>query len=708
MSITPHNTAHPAKFSYQPWRLIGLVCLLFLASCAQKNETDALETAVNKAKIEVAETAFYRITEKELSDAGISFDSFSADSLLLTTQGQSVPFYFDENGLVFFGQAPTSRYIASRPYILEVGSGGMLLAETAVSQAASSPPQRTTTSHLHLEENLLYESQARSHGAGDVWFWETIRQGQSLPLIFDLPAVADGAGELTVQLIGVSYNAEVENDHDLDISINDIPLGMIQFDGETVYTGTVTIPAGTLKKGENELILDNSPEGAAFLDIVQLNWIDLAYNAPTTAVNDQLMLEPTTGEVALSGFSAAPLLFDISDASSPQQLTAADTSEDEFQLTLGSDMQVAALGPDGFKPANIAPLRQSNWRDTSQQVDLIILTTDELAPSLAPLVAAREAEGLSVSLVPVGDIYDEFGGGAASPDSLKQFITYAYENWQPPQPRYLLLVGDATSDYRDYLGMAPQNIVPAPMVAVSYSGETVSDSVLADTDEDGMPNMAVGRWPVNTPAEVASLVERTLAYEQGTAVNTTFFAADGTEAQFEQVAQTIATNSQLPEDGLQILTAPQAEEVTAILNQGAWLATYIGHGSLRQWGKDDVFTQEAITDLSLEMPPIIVQLTCLTGLFTQPEQTSLTEMLLTHEAGPVLSVAATSLTLSSNQEPFASSLIQHLNDPTVVRMGDAFQAAKLSLDIENQGLREISDTFALFGDPSAHIVRPQP
>ena len=212
---------------------------------------------------------------------------------------------------------------------------------------------------------------------------------------------------------------------------------------------------------------------------------------------------------------------------------------------------------------------------------------------------------------------------------------------------------------------------------------------------------------MNTPQEAAALVERTLAYEKGTAVNTAFFAADGTEAQFELVAQSIATNSNLPQEGLKILPALQADEVTAILNEGAWLATYVGHGSLHQWGKDDVFTQEAVNKLNPETPPIILQLTCLTGLFTQPEQTSITELLLNHESGPVLSVAATSLTLSSNQEPFATSLIQHLNDPTVLRMGDAFQSAKLSLNIEDAGLREISDTFALFGDPSAHIVRPE-
>jgi hypothetical protein len=81
--------------------------------------------------------------------------------------------------------------------------------------------------------------------------------------------------------------------------------------------------------------------------------------------------------------------------------------------------------------------------------------------------------------------------------------------------------------------------------------------------------------------------------------------------------------------------------------------------------------------------------------------------MLTHEGGPVLIIAATSLTLSSHQEPFATTLIQSLVDPDLTRIGDAFQAAKLSLAIESDnGLREISDTFVLLGDPSAVIVRP--
>ena len=70
-------------------------------------------------------------------------------------------------------------------------------------------------------------------------------------------------------------------------------------------------------------------------------------------------------------------------------------------------------------------------------------------------------------------------------------------------------------------------------------------------------------------------------------------------------------------------------------------------------------------------------------------------------------LAATSLTLSNHQEPFAIELLQRMQDSNIVRIGDAFQEAKQSLEIEYaDGLREISDTFALFGDPSTLMVRP--
>jgi hypothetical protein len=102
-----------------------------------------------------------------------------------------------------------------------------------------------------------------------------------------------------------------------------------------------------------------------------------------------------------------------------------------------------------------------------------------------------------------------------------------------------------------------------------------------------------------------------------------------------------------------------------------------------------------------------LQLTCLTGFFAHPTLASLSETMLLHETGPVLIVSATSLTLSSSQAPFGINLINELQNPETIRIGDAVNNAKAALDVSILSLREINDTFGLLGDPSAVIVRPE-
>jgi len=506
---------------------------------------------------------------------------------------------------------------------------------------------------------------------------------------------------------GFTDIADIEGDHDFDLLVNDETVGTVSWDGRTFNSSDTNIPAGTLVEGTNRIALDNRAEGASFLDIIQVNWLELEYLAPAQAVNDQLTFSAVDGLVQISGFGNEPLIFSISNPNDPELLVDWKFGDKQVFLPVTEEMVITAAGPDGFKTPRIEAFRESDWHSPEQQADLLIITTDELAPSLAPLMQAREAQGLSVTFVPLADIYDEFGYGETTPESIRQFVTYAYENWQEPRPQYLFLVGDATTDYLGHITELPPNMVPSLLVPVQFSGETVSDSRLADVDGDRRPDLAVGRWPVRTVQEVENLVARTLNYEQGVASDKMIFAADGSEARFSNIVKYLVKKGQIPADRYRQLDNPQAHEITEQWNEGAWLATYVGHGSITQWGKEDIFNMDTISSLDSEIPPIVLQLTCLTGLFSHPTETSLAEAMLTHPQGPVLTVAATSLTLSGHQEPFAIQLLQQIQDSNIIRIGDAFQEAKISLEIDNaDGLREISDTFALFGDPSTTIVRP--
>jgi hypothetical protein len=246
------------------------------------------------------------------------------------------------------------------------------------------------------------------------------------------------------------------------------------------------------------------------------------------------------------------------------------------------------------------------------------------------------------------------------------------------------------------------------MVHVEFGGETVSDTRLADPDHDGMPEVAIGRWPVETTSQVDALVKRTIAYEQGTAKANVLLAADGTSEEFISLSEEVLAGSGLPEATVERLYGVPVDQFIEAWNSGAWLVSYAGHGSIDRWGKENVLSSDAVADLKTDgSPPIVLQLTCLTGFYAHPTVDSISEIMLRANEGPVEIIAATSLTLSSSQRPFGVYLIKALQDRNINRIGDAMQQAKLALDVtRNHELAEISETFTLLGDPSALIIRP--
>ncbi len=696
-------------------RGVGPVLLLsfLLLSCRTAPLTTAVDAApdgtdfsATRLKLLVAEEGVYEVTPELLAGAGLEVQNLTAANAHLSDGEQAVPAAYRDGSLYFYGRPSASRYFAARPYLLELGRPGVEMTEAA-RPALTAAVVETVIQTARLEENHNYVSEARQEDGDDVWFWSKLTQQDAFTAEIDLPAVSNGAGTLQLNALGITHNREIENDHDVEVLVNDVPAGSIIWDGPVLHTGAVTIPDGTLRPGTNTITIDNRPEGANFLDIMDINWLEVSYNAPATAVNGRLTFPGDGATVRLGGFSPDSLLLQVSDPAQPQVVPFAPDSSGQLEVPAAAGTVIAAAAPQGLLTPQIARVRESDWRDGGRQADLLIITTDALAPAVQPLVAARQAQGLSVAVIPVDEIYDAFGSGAPSPESIQRFVAYAYEEWAEPQPRYVLLVGDATSDYLGYLGEPPPNLVPSPMVPVQFSGETVSDSRLGDVDGDLRPDLAVGRWPVRTVAEVEDLVARTIAYEETPASTRTIFATDGSEEIFAGIAQQMATAANLPAAQNVQLDGPTAVQIAGAWQEGAWLATYIGHGSIDRWGKEDILNLESAAALQSTAMPIVLQLTCLTGLFSHPVQTSLAEAMLLNEAGPVLLVAASSLTLSTHQEPFALALLQQLQDREVERMGDAFLAAKQTLDVENSaGLREISDTFGLLGDPSARIARP--
>jgi len=663
--------------------------------------------------LSIEEDGLYGINLTNLKQAGLSIpaEQWAADVVTLQSNGDAIPFHWQDETLIFYGRGTDSIYTRYRPYILTL----VPAVESPHLDTKSVPPTTTgdtpstVTQIIHAEENFVYKSTTRTDEYLDTWYWHEIHVQQKFSFTAELPELTDGSGRLTMHLYGTSQDRNLENDHDLDLIINDQPQTTIVWDGPIHYIAEQELPVNTLRTGSNTIVLDNTPEGTTFIDIMQFDWAEFTVPTPAIAPDTgQLQFIAQTQDITLGGFSDNSILVDVTNPDSPLRLIDWMRQDGliHFNHTVGTNL-IAAEISDLPLPAKVEIQQNTALLEANNQADLIVITTPELATAAEPLIIAREAQGLSATIATTTEIYHNFGAGEESPESIRTFLRYAAEQWQDPAPQYVLLIGTSVYDYREYLDQYP-NQVPAPLVKVVHSGETVSDARLVDIDQDNKPDIAVGRWPVNSSQEVANLVSRTLAYEQGTAAPDTIFTADGTSSEFTGLADRLLEHSQLPTSNVEKLYGSPFTDVANAWNEGSWLVTYVGHGSINLWGKDEVFTRDAVSLLNQSeyAPPIVLQFTCLTGYFAHPTQRSISELMLTHEAGPVLLISATSLTYSHDQRFFAEQLLTAVQNTDQLRMGDALQSAKGDLDVQTNGSREVSDTFGLLGDPSALIIRP--
>ena len=144
---------------------------------------------------------------------------------------------------------------------------------------------------------------------------------------------------------------------------------------------------------------------------------------------------------------------------------------------------------------------------------------------LRDLVALRQGQECSpgrlceTAVIDLLDVYDEFSDGIEDPRAIRAFVEYALANWSPA-PAFLVLVGDATRDYKNFFGYSPpRQFVPTQMfdlTANSQFGYYPSDTWFAAVvGSDAIPDLGVGRIPAHSLAEAEEVFRKIVAYEQG-------------------------------------------------------------------------------------------------------------------------------------------------------------------------------------------------
>ena len=121
---------------------------------------------------------------------------------------------------------------------------------------------------------------------------------------------------------------------------------------------------------------------------------------------------------------------------------------------------------------------------TSDAAHIVYIAPAQFISALQPLVALRQTQGYTVKVVDVQDIFDAWSYGMADPKAIRNFLRFAGGHWNPA-PLGVVLVGDGTSDPRDYLGYHGGNFIPPYMAPVDpWIGLVPCENCFAQLDGD--------------------------------------------------------------------------------------------------------------------------------------------------------------------------------------------------------------------------------
>jgi len=687
-------------------------------------------------KIAVDHEGWYHVSFAQLIAAGLDSSS-DVRSLHLLAEGVEQPLLFtthsgnstaSSDGIEFYGTGIDTPFSDQRIYWLvrENQAGKRILSEPPVTSGRTSPASFPFS--VIREDRSTYVAALLNGENNDNFFGAVVT---SDPVDQELvTAHVDSSSSLPVILDVTLQGGTDQQAHLVSVQFNGASVGQMEFYGQSLTKHSFPVEPSLVQEGSNTVTLtalngDN--------DVSAVQSIELHYAHTYAADADWLRATaPAGSELHLTGFSNPAIrVFDITDALNISELSPKVVSNGgAYEAMVG----LAVSGPAGrtilafASDAVSAPVSVSRHvptflDDRRGGADIVIVTHPDFAGSLTPLVRHRESEGHQVAVVTTEQIYDEYNNGERSPFAIRSFLMDAARRWQR-KPQALLLVGDASFDPRNYLGLGNFDFVPTRMIETA-AFKTASDDWFSDFQQTGYATLATGRLPVRTPADANLLVARIINYERGSFAGAwngqaLFVGDQNVDANFSSAVGAAATNvppsmqvSKILTDGLD-RTAARAQVITA-LNNGALLVDYQGHGAEQQWSFVDLFdSTDAAALTNGGRMPVYLLMDCLNGFFQDVYAESLAEaILLAPNGGGIAVWASSGFTDQAPQASMNQAFLHQLASHPQMPLGWLIQQTKAGTS-DN----DVRRTWILFGDPSLRlqftplatpvVVRPPP
>ncbi len=571
-------------------------------------------------------------------------------------------------------------------------------------------PVTAYTETAELEINSRYSVTAPG---SDPWYQQIMVSQPNRPLaVTSVINVADPLTDQTataaVDLWGIT-RYDVDDEHHVTLKVNGVTIADAHFDDTNAYRLAGTIPSGVLVAGANTLVVTSIGDTGVPVDIIAVDRWEVTYQRPTLAIGNRIDLTAGGPRIDVTGLSAGPVLaYRVDSDGSVSKLSPwIDGTTVSIAATnhaeQAPDRYLVIADSAVYSPV-VAPARPvSDLIDGS--ADYLIVTNAVFTDTLTPLVAYHESLGRVVKTVDVADVYAAYAGGVTDAHAIDRYLADAIPALGV---RWLLMVGADSVDYRDYDGDGSFSLMPSLYGATGF-GITYApiDPAYADVDGDGVPDVALGRFPARTPGELTTMIDKTLTYASTGGDRSVVLVSDADDgvdyaAENDLIAAKFdgwtVRRSDVDRQGL---VAARAELLDAI-NDGVGVTMYLGHSSSGEWTEVGLFDATAAAALTnAEHPTVVAQFGCWNTYYvSQGADTMAHALMLDANGGAASLMGATTLTAAANDALLANLLAEQLA-PGDLTIGEALLAAKKNLERATAGYTlDVQLGWTMLGDPA--------
>lgn len=652
-----------------------------------------------------------RVSRTQLQTAGFNVNSDPA-LWQLYLDGVERPLIIGPSAsyIEFLGKELDTVESDIRMYYLTVGDQpGKRFANSFSRPAGGVIVSPTYSQTFEFRERTIYANQVINGDEEN--FWGRVVSSTTTTLTFNLSGLDPNSGDRPMYISFMGYSL---TPHNINLTLNGNPLSPVTGTGRQIISGQYLIPVSFLVEGQNTLqMVSNGASG----DLSLFDRIRIDFPRSYKAINNRLDFYTENYRAArLTGFSSPDIrIFDVTNEANERivaNLTPVQTNG-TWGVTIPPTRgrrYLAVEGANYITPLEVSAVDPALIGTPAQSASFVVITHRSLMQPATTWASYRAGQGISTKVIDVQEIFDEFNFGIASSLAIKAFLDYAFHNWQVP-PAYVLLIGDASYDPKNYTNNGYWNMIPTRMVNTLYS-ETASDEALADFNNDGLAEIAIGRIASRDVAGVTNVYNKTLTWENSLSPTSmdrgALFAYDLPDGyDFQGMSDRIM--SYLPasmpkttvQRGVPDNTTAQQNVINAI-NSGKYVLNYTGHGTSAAW-RDTNFLWTGNVPLltNASQPSIITALTCLNGYFVVASATdSFAEAFTKASNGGAVAIwASTGLTTPDVQEIMATRFYSQLSAGNINRLGDLITDAKAQLNAGG----EIRYSWTLIGDPMLRL-----